>query len=336
MKCGGDSNDNCGGAGTISLYKECGSTCENVSYGVNMPPVDDPAVPLPTPATTAKSITSKAAVGAAPAASTKAAAGVVGAAPKLVVKAVDDNVEDVPPTEGEEDSSTTVKSTTTSSIFVNLPISTIASTKAAAGDAPAKTIKVSTIASTKAAAGDAPVKTIKISTIASAKAAAGVAPAKTIKAKCAGAETVTLRETIAVRTVTVTAGSEPSEVALPVVKNPASVQGSTGDKAAIGGGQGTGKPSTGNISRPEPVEEDDTQDNNPVDIAPVVSNPTTAIDSPPVIPSLYPTGNHVLFSNSTRPGRGNSRAKHGHGRHSSDVSSGVALPTGAGGEYVKY
>lgn len=295
MKCGGDANDNCGGAGTISLYKECGGACENVAYGANTPSINNPAVPVPAPATTAKAATSKAVVGAAPAAtSAKAAAGVVGVAPKPVVKAVDDNVEDVSPKEDEEDS-TTIKFTTTSSIFVTLPVSTIASTKAAAG----------------------------------------VAPANTIKAKCADAETVTVHVTIALSTVTVTAGSQPSEVAPPVVKIPAPVLDSTGDKAAAGDGQGSGKPSTGNFS-PEPVEEDDTQDNSPVDIAPVISNPTTTINSPPVIPSLHPTGNSVPFGNSTRPGRGKGGAKHGHNRHSSDVSSTFALPTGAAEGYVKY
>lgn len=37
MKCAGDDTENCGGAGTISLYQRCASaaTCINVSYGVN-------------------------------------------------------------------------------------------------------------------------------------------------------------------------------------------------------------------------------------------------------------------------------------------------------------
>jgi hypothetical protein len=35
MKCGGDATENCGGAGTISLYQKCGATCSNVQYGVN-------------------------------------------------------------------------------------------------------------------------------------------------------------------------------------------------------------------------------------------------------------------------------------------------------------
>jgi hypothetical protein len=35
MPCAGDSKEFCGGAGTISLYKKCGATCQNVQYGVN-------------------------------------------------------------------------------------------------------------------------------------------------------------------------------------------------------------------------------------------------------------------------------------------------------------
>jgi hypothetical protein len=35
MKCGGDESENCGGAGTISLYRKCQGSCVNVSFTVN-------------------------------------------------------------------------------------------------------------------------------------------------------------------------------------------------------------------------------------------------------------------------------------------------------------
>lgn len=35
MPCGGDSKEMCGGGGQISLYRKCGSTCQNVVYTVN-------------------------------------------------------------------------------------------------------------------------------------------------------------------------------------------------------------------------------------------------------------------------------------------------------------
>jgi hypothetical protein len=41
MKCGGDPTENCGGAGTISLYQKCGATCQNLSFNVNNSTIGD-------------------------------------------------------------------------------------------------------------------------------------------------------------------------------------------------------------------------------------------------------------------------------------------------------
>lgn len=35
MKCGGDTTENCGGAGTISLYEKCGASCQNLNFNIN-------------------------------------------------------------------------------------------------------------------------------------------------------------------------------------------------------------------------------------------------------------------------------------------------------------
>jgi len=52
MKCGGDQTENCGGAGTISLYQKCGATCQNLSFVVNNSTIGD-GTTVTAPATSA-------------------------------------------------------------------------------------------------------------------------------------------------------------------------------------------------------------------------------------------------------------------------------------------
>lgn len=86
MPCGGDTTENCGGGGTISLYQKCGATCSNISYGVNNGTVVDsnPAAPaVPVASTKAAVVPS-----AAPTASTKAAVAPVAVpTPSAIIKA---------------------------------------------------------------------------------------------------------------------------------------------------------------------------------------------------------------------------------------------------------